>query len=57
MELVLWLILATLVVGFAFIGFMVNIISGQLQYIITHDPDLKYKEPEWTTSLSPREKP
>ena len=33
MELILWLILATLVVGLAVIGFIVNTISSQLAYI------------------------
>ena len=53
MELVLWLILATLVAGLSYICFHMNIIYGQLLYMIQTDPALRYKEPELRNPLPP----
>ena len=46
MELVLWLILATLVAGLSYICFYLSILDGHLYYMIITDPALRYKEPE-----------
>jgi hypothetical protein len=53
MELILWLILATLVAGLSYICFYLNVLEGQLYYMIKTDPALRYKEPELRNPLPP----
>ena len=44
MELVLWLILATLVAGLSFICFNVNMIYEQLAHMIQQDPSIMFNQ-------------